>query len=235
MLKVKSVEDSVLYWVNKGGEVLHSRKDKDEKYVSAFVALGNGKTKEECFSLELVQTKDFHLGNVINYIGVSLLLQFQNNLEGLIAGIDKAREEGIEPHGIPIQSCASSPGDFLCQLCLKSNDLDRTRSFYSSILNMDTVAQDESQLCLRYQGYDKSRGVPMTLVFEGTNEKLDHGTCLDHIAIKTTSSISLLYQQRFKEDLAAASVYMKPTEMFGMTVLGVQDPNGYKVVIAGPA
>jgi catechol-2,3-dioxygenase len=244
MLKVHSVEDAVSYWKNKGGEVLQSRKGEDGQYQTAFVALGDGKTTEGCFSLELVQTKNFRLGNVINYIGVSLLLQFQNNLEGLIAGNDKAEDEGIEPNGIPIQSCASSPGDFLCRLCLKSNDLEATQLFYTDILGMEIAAQDESQLCLRYQGYDKSKGVPITLVFEGTNEKLDHGTCLDHISVKvnTTVSINSLYHH-FKEALSSssssssqsASIYMTPTEMFGMTVIGLRDPNGYKIVIAGSA
>ena len=232
MLKVQSVEDAVAYWLEKGAKVLQSRTDAEGAYQSAFVALGNGKTTEDCFSLELVRTDNFKLGNVINYLGVSLLLQFQGNLKGLISGEKKAKDEGKEPHGLPVKSVASSPGDFLCRLCLKSNNLEDTQAFYEDLLGLEIAAGDESQLCLRYGGYDKSNGVPTTLVFEGTNEKLDHGTCLDHLALKTTVSVNALFE-RFQNE-SSVSIYMKPTEMFGMTVMGLKDPNGYKIVIAGP-
>ena len=241
MLKVKSVDDAVSYWAQKGGTVLQSRKDDDETYKSAFVTLGNGQTTDNCFALELVKTENCKVGNVLNYIGVSLLLQFQGNLRGLISGQDQAQSEGPEPHGIPIKSCASSPGDFLCRICLKSNDLEKTQHFYEDLLGMKLAAGDESQLCLRYNHKGSSGyGVPTTIVFEGTNEKLDHGTCLDHLAIETTTSINQLFE-RFQSSSSGdkkeegVAVYLHPTEMFGKTVMGLRDPNGYKVVLAGPA
>ena len=247
MLKVKSVDETCAYWVEKGGTILQSRHDDDGAYLSAFVALGNGKTTDDCFALELVRTeKESQIGNVINYIGVSLLLQFQGNLQGLISGKDKAKEEGEEPNGFFVKSCASSPGDFLCRLCLKSNNLEKTQAFYEQVLGMELAAGDDSQICLRYAvPKDKSTadgngyGVPITLVFVVTIEMLDFGTFFDHLAIRTTTSINELYE-RFqkttsKDDAEAVAIYMNPVEMFGMTLMGLRDPNGYKVVLAGPA
>lgn len=238
MLKVKSVDETRSYWAEKGGKLLQSSQEDDGSLRSAFVALGNGQTTDDCFALELVRTdKPTNVGNVINYIGVSLLLQFQGNLQGLISGQDKARGEGDEPNGITVKSCASSPGDFLSRFCLKTNNLEETQAFYEDTLGMELAAGDESQICLRYtdsiDNGDERYGVPITLVFEGTNEKLDFGTCFDHLAINTTTSINELFE-RFQNS-KEATVYMNPTDMFGMTVLGLRDPNGYKVVLAGPA
>jgi len=250
MLKVQSVDDTCSYWIEKGGTILQSRLDDDGAYLSAFVALGNGKTTDNCFALELVRTdKKSNIGNIINYIGVSLLMQFQGNLRGLISGKDKVKDEGDEPNGFFVKSCASSPGDFLCRLCLKSNNLEKTQAFYEQVLGMELAAGDESLICLRYMvppsnnnntdgdGY----GVPITLVFEGTNEKLDFGTCFDHLAIRTTTSINRIFEDIQKtstsnrDDTDGVTIYMNPVEMFGMTVMGLRDPNGYRVVLAGPS
>lgn len=242
MLKVTSVDDAVSYWTKKGSIVPNSRKDEEgDSYRSAFVALGNGRTTEDAFSLELVKTDNYQLGNVINYLGVSLLLQFQGNLEGLISGQTKARAADPEPHGIPVKSCAASPGDFFCRLCLKSNNLQTTQDFYQDLLGMQVAAADDSQLCVRYENdfsASQEYGVPTALVFEGTNEKLHHGTCLDHLAIVTTMSINELHGRLTTTTTTTANatkVFMKPTEMFGKTVMGILDPNGYKIVLAGPA
>lgn len=237
MLKVPSVNNAVDYWTKKGGSVLTSRKEEQsDSFRSAFVAMGNGKTTENSFSLELVQTDNYKLGNIINYLGISLLLQFQGNLEGLISGQTKAKAQDPEPHGIPVKSCASSPGDFICRLCLKSNNLQKTREFYEDVLGMEVAAADDSQLCVRYTSsrlVPSEYGVPTALVFEGTNEKLDHGTCLDHLAIRTNVSINELFQKL--KSIDGITVFMNPNEMFGSTVMGVMDPNGYKIVLAGKA
>ena len=81
----------------------------------------------------------------------------------------------------------------------------------------------------------------------------DKNCVFDHLAIQTTSSIEKVYQNIIvkneninsssmnsheNEEIVAAAakevavkVYMKPTFMFGSNLLGVIDPNGYKVVI----
>lgn len=201
------------------------------------MVLGNGQTTDQAFALELVQTENCQIENVLNYIGVCLLLQFQGNLKGLIMGEDKAKQEGQEPNGVPVKSCASSPGDYLSRICLKSNNLLKTQAFYKDLLGMKVAAADELQLCLRYSsdsgGNYNNYGVPTTPVFEGTNEKLDHGTCSDNLAIRTTTSIHQLYEQW--QNCDDAVIYLKPTEMFGSVVMGLRDHNGYKVVLAGPA
>lgn len=237
MLKVTSVEEAVAYWTQKGGTVTRSTTKDDGKLRGAFVALGNGQTTDNCFALELSPTQKFELGNIMNYIGVSKLMQFQTgNLRELLeSSCGETEDDPVEPHGIPVQSCAASPGDFLCRLCLQSNNLEATQAFYVDTLGMQVAAGDQSQLCLRYQppDSDTAYGVPTTLVFDGTNKILQHGTCWDHLAIQTTTSIQALHQRLLQDD--DAFVYMNPTEMFGLTVMGLRDPNGYKVVLAGPA
>ena len=56
---------------------------------------------------------------------------------------------------------------------------------------------------------------------------------INHLAIRTTTSIHQLYEQW--QNCDDAVIYLKPTEMFGSVVMGLRDHNGYKVVLAGPA
>jgi catechol 2,3-dioxygenase-like lactoylglutathione lyase family enzyme len=291
MLKVPSVDKAVDYWIEQGGKVVISREDPNAtngqagRLLSAFVEMGssnnNNKSKEnlndqsssssstkKAFALELVSMgdqKQFELGTSISYIGLSLLLQFQNNLLGVITGSDKPpKAPKPEPNGIPVQYCASAPGDYLCRLALKSNNLPATLEFYTTVLGMDAKAQDETMICLRYDNNNdtpsegssssssssgSSSGVPTTLLFDATptmttttttttaaneddttSNKIIKGNCLDHIAIGTSASIEEQYE-RIKS-LGTCSIFMNPTEMFGQTVMGVIDPNGYKVVLA---
>jgi hypothetical protein len=62
------------------------------------------------------------------------------------------------------------------------------------------------------------------------------GNCFDHIAIVTTRDIGDEYE-RIRTMIAdgkatGATIFMNPTEMFGKKVMGIRDPNGYKVVLA---
>jgi catechol 2,3-dioxygenase-like lactoylglutathione lyase family enzyme len=184
-----------------------------------------------CFALELVRTEkeEFSVGNVIAYVGVSMLLQFRNNLIGAILGDEKTRSQGLEPNGIPVCSSASAPGDYFARFCLKAKDVSATSTFYTTILGMTAMAEDDRMTCLRYDNASFRNGVATTLVFDFTAEDLDKGDCFDHIAITTSSPISTLYDEFEK---AGCTVFMKPTSMFGKQVCGLLDPNGYKVVIA---
>mmetsp|Transcript_1128 Transcript_1128/g.1289 ORF Transcript_1128/g.1289 Transcript_1128/m.1289 type:complete len:403 (+) Transcript_1128:144-1352(+) len=296
MLRVPSVDESVSYWTEiQGGKVTISKgngmANGEEELLSAFVELGrsttskntaNNDNEEEAmnppvFSLELVKTKkeNYSVGNIISYVGISMLLQFKDNLLGAITnkggtnenndsiGIGQEQENGIEPNGIPVKSVASAPGDYIAQLTLKSKNLTSTCDFYTNVLGMENKAQDDKLLCLRYNDNDtksSSSGVPTTLVFENVaissdddnNEHhtivLEKGDCFDHIAIQTTiKNVDKLYEevvayqqeQKQKQNNTAGNndlyynMYMKPTTMFGMKVIGFIDPNGYKVVIAG--
>jgi catechol 2,3-dioxygenase-like lactoylglutathione lyase family enzyme len=241
MLKVPSVDKTVKYWTDKGGSIRASRNkpgtsNGEAELMSAFVELGRqggegGKSDGQCFALELVSTnkkeEKYSVGNCISYIGVSMLLQFQNNLLGPITG-EKAAPQGDEPNGIPIKSSASAPGDFLSRFSLQSRDLVGTHAFYSTILGMDAKGLDKDMVCLRYDMQDFP-GVPTTLVFEATEGEINKGDCLDHLAILTKLDIEELHR-RIQE--SEYSIFMNPTEMFGKQVMGVLDPNGYKVVIA---
>jgi catechol 2,3-dioxygenase-like lactoylglutathione lyase family enzyme len=270
MLKVPSVDKTLEYWKEKGGTVRISKEkpgtiNGDSELLSAFLELGciqppkqqqqeeeeeEGKTNSpassSCFALELVATnkENYSVGNVISYIGVSMLLQFQNNLLGAITGEEQPRSQGEEPNGIPVTSAASAPGDFLARLCLKSNDLAATCEFYTSVLGMEAKAQDDQMICLRYDNDCFSAGIPTTLCFEAattsissttttttsTTEELDMGDCLDHVAVATQTSIEEIYQR--SKTHSGCKIFMKPTEMFGKEVMGLIDPNGYKIVIA---
>jgi len=227
MLKVPSVDRTVGYWTEKMGSVLVSRTNEDGSLESAFVALGNGTSTEDSFQLELVKTdKVVHVGNCISYLGVSMLLQFQNNLMAAAAG-ETPQGQGDEPNGIPVRSSASAPGDYFCRVCLKSNDLVATHDFYTALLGMDPKAIDADMLCLRYDSGNS--GVPTTLVFEKTTDALDLGNCLDHVAIVTSMDVQEQYE-RIKA--AGGTIFMTPTDMFGKKVMGVRDPNGYKIILA---
>ena len=277
MLKVPSVDKSVSYWTgdDMGGKVTRSKgnglANGEEELLSAFVEMGRSTStrysscaryKDDtatsssshpppAFSLELVTTNKatYSVGNIISYIGISKLLQFQNNLLGAIIANDgkevqkkeEEEQEQEEPNGIPIKSVASAPGDYIAQFTLRSKDLTATSDFYTTILGMDNKAQDEKLLCLRYNNNDKSSsslGVPTTLVFENFVDDdnddvvLEKGDCFDHIAIQTTSHVvDNLYKDVVSQQ--NNNVFMKPTLMFGMKVIGLLDPNGYKVVVAG--
>jgi catechol 2,3-dioxygenase-like lactoylglutathione lyase family enzyme len=248
MLRVPSVDKTVEYWKEKGGRVKIAKakpgtSNGGTELMSAFLELGCTSSSRDdddddkesgpmCFALELVATnkENYSIGNVISHIGVSMLLQFQNNLLGLITGDEQIKPQGEEPNGIPVQSAASAPGDFLSRFALNSNDLASTLDFYTSVLGMEAKAQDDNMLCLRYDNACFAAGVPTTLVFENApteNNNLDMGNCFDHLVIATKTDIHDIYEQ--SQD---RKVFMKPTEMFGKTVMGLIDPNGYKVIIA---
>jgi catechol 2,3-dioxygenase-like lactoylglutathione lyase family enzyme len=165
-----------------------------------------------------------------------MLLQFQNNLLGVITGEEKPKEQNDDPNGIPVKSSASAPGDFLARFVLKSNDLQSTHDFYTTLLGMDCKAQDDKMICLRYENDCFSSGVPTTLVFEyvptETTTILDKGQCFDHLAVTTTASVNSVYD-KLQQQEADCKIFMNPTDMFGKKVMGFIDPNGYKVVLAG--
>ena len=260
MLKVPSVDQTVKYWTQKGGNIRLSRLKDEEatngnvELLSAFVELGCAKgisssssesdddessssSPPVCFALELVSTsksqETYSIGNSISYIGVSMLLQFQNNLLGAITGLESPESQGDEPNGIRVQSAASAPGDLLARLALKSNNMEATHEFYTTVLGMKVKAEDSTMMALRYDNDCFSGGVPTTLLFDAEEGEIEAGDCFDHFVIATSASIEDIHS-RFLEDknCGKKKIFMKPTKMFGKDVMGVMDPNGYKVVIA---
>jgi hypothetical protein len=238
MLRVPSVIDTLEYWKEKGG-IIRVQKEKpagiNGELLSAMVELGcSSKDENEdspCFALELVATdkENFQIGNAISYLGVSMLLQFQNNLLGVITG-DKPESQGEEPNGLMVQSSASAPGDFLSRFALKSNDLETTEEFYTSLLGLESKAKDDKMLCLRYDNHCFTSGVPITLIFEAFSDKVEMGDCFDHIVIATNADIADTYEMFSQNE--HCKIFMKPTSMFEKDVMGLIDPNGYKVILA---
>ena len=157
-----------------------------------------------------------------------MLLQFDNNLLGVITGDEAPKQQAEEPNGIAVRSSASAPGDYFARFALKTNDLEATHAFYTSVLGMECKAEDEKMVCLRYENGVFQGGVSTTLVFDLTKEEIEKGDCFDHIAITTDADVSSLF-----DTMQDQKVFMKPTEMFGKQVMGLVDPNGYKVVLAG--
>ncbi|KAG7354262.1 glyoxalase/bleomycin resistance protein/dioxygenase [Nitzschia inconspicua] len=247
-LKVPSVDASVKYWTEDMGGTFGASLElpdhdvSEDKLLFASVKLGcsnsNSRTADKdpastpCFAIELLQStvENYSIGNMISYIGVSMLLQFQNNLLGVITGSDKPRPQPDEPNGISVQSSASAPGDFFARLALKSNNLTETFQFYTDLLGMDCKAQDEKMICLRYENDCFPSGVPTTLVFEATTDEILPGDCFTHLAITTSASITEIADQL---KIAGCELLMKPTEMIEKHHIIVVDPNGYKVVVSG--
>ena len=288
MLKVASVDDSVDFWVSKGGRVIRSKSNGktngEAKLLSAFVQMGpigaskikdsdknEGEEDSESFALEIVkgpvdETTKNDCKHGLSYLGLSMLLQFRDRnpllelMMGKSSGDDNddddassakknKSESKSESEDFPVKYVASAPGDGFAQLALLSdNKLVETCDFYTTVLGMDQKAQDQKLLCLRYDCEDPSKktGVATTLVFEnrvGSDDSTEESSkiqsgCFDHLAISTTSSIANLYQTILDDNESTrkenpVKVYMKPTPMFGSHVLGLIDPNGYKVVLFG--
>ena len=188
----------------------------------------------------------------LSYLGLSMLLKFQdkNPLLELMMGNpnDETTNDKSESNNsnkdkndeelFPIKYVASAPGDGFAQLALLSNNmLVETCDFYTNVLGMDQKAQDQNLLCLRYNpSIAPTNGVATTLIFENRprDDNNDNDSrCFDHLAIETTSSIDGLYRELLEETKSPVKVYMKPTPMFGSFLLGLIDPNGYKVVVYG--
>lgn len=236
MLKVPSVDQAVAYWIEKGGIVRVQKEKPDSEnggLSSAMIELGcsskNNDVASPCFALELVAINkfDYQLGNALSYIGISMLLQFQNNLLGLVQG-EKPESQGEEPNGIKVVSSASAPGDFLARFVLRSQDLDATEDFYCGVLGMENKARDEKMLCVRYDNDCFAAGFPTTLIFEYSEINIEKGDCFDHLVIATDTKVEEIYNHLAE----SCTIFMKPTKMFGRDVLGLLDPNGYKVIIA---
>jgi len=231
MLRIPHIDKTVKYWTEKGGTIRIQKEKPSGGLSSAMIELGcTSKEQETSFALELVETntENYQLGNALSYIGVSMLLQFQNNLVGAIEGI-KPKSEGKEPNGITVRSSASAPGDFLARFALRTNDLDKTEEFYTSVLGMENKARDEKMLCLRYDNDCFTGGVPTTLVFDRFEDDLEIGDCFDHIVIATKTNVNDVFDLLTEQE---CKIFMKPTKMFGKDVMGLIDPNGYKVILA---
>mmetsp|Transcript_24736 Transcript_24736/g.32805 ORF Transcript_24736/g.32805 Transcript_24736/m.32805 type:complete len:431 (+) Transcript_24736:38-1330(+) len=218
-------------------------------------------TKEvKRFSLEIVsynpkpddKVQEWKTGNIIQYFGLSMLLNFDlKRAAAKLPPPPQLKMEDVDPNGVVIKSVASGPGDPFSRICLHVDPavgLKETADFYSNILGMEQVAVGEDMVCVRYTGNvvedevdGKKRsvgGVSITLVFTtlpttadegGEKVELDHGTFFDHFAVDT-SSLDVakgILKETGKEDC----VFMEPTEMFGATLMGLMDPNGYKVYL----
>jgi len=95
---------------------------------------------------------------------------------------------------------------------------------------MDAKAVDANMVCLRYNATNGMKGVPTTIVFERSADEIDQGNCFDHLVIVTSLDINEQYK-RIKKTHEAA-IYLTPTEMFGKIVMGIEDPNQYKIILA---
>ena len=195
-------------------------------------------------------------GNGLAYLGTSMLLDFQNNLMGAAAGEKIAKEgEVAEPNGIEVRRVASGPGDYFARLCLRPkplakdvaaavngegennalSSLEITEQFYTKVLGMRVVANDIDLLCLRYK--DGGFGVSTALVFStedgdpSSDDEFVMGNMLDHLVIGTPSVQTAADALKETEE-GRKAMFMEPTSMFGTTVLGITDPNGYTIYLA---
>lgn len=252
MIRVPSVNATVEYWVAKGARVTNY--NKSDRGETVFVTLGNAKEDSDdgCFSLEISSlpgNEELNIGNSIVYFGTSMLLDCKNNLIGAVAG-EKPKQgydgDIVEPNGIEVQRVASGPGDYFARFCLRpkpvvavvtngepgKSPLQLTEDFYTNVLGMRVVANDNDLLCLRYKNSadDGRFGVSTTLVFstEGQEgEELVMGNILDHFVISTKN-----IDEAAEVLKGSSAIFMEPKRMFGTTIMGVEDPNGFKIYLA---
>jgi len=251
-LMVPDVNATIDYWTSRGATVQNYRKS--PKAETAFVGFSDTFEDRGFFSLEisaLPKATRLNLGNALSYFGLSMLLDF--DLKKAAAGEkNPAPLTNIDPNGIKVRRVAAAPGDSFSRFCLRtaasSNDvLAKTIEFYEH-LGMKVVAGDETCACLRYtttQEEDSTTlraGVATTLYFErpgaDDNTDFDIGNCFDHFAISTlnvdvaTEALrAILLAQGSGEDAISKVIFMEPTKMFGKKLVGLYDPNGYKVYL----
>jgi len=200
------------------------------------------------------------LGNAISYFGLSMLLDFDLETAAAGESPPPASLTDIDPNGIQVQSVAAAPGDSFSRFCLRTaatgattdegeeDVLAKTIDFYEQ-LGMTVAAGDETCACLRYTATKKEdntiqrAGVAMTLYFERPdaedNTDLNIGNCFDHFAFSTldvdvaTEALRAIFlsQGSGEDDDISKFIFMEPTIMFGMKLVGLYDPNGYKVYL----
>lgn len=245
MLRVPNVNATVDSWIDRGATLTSYRKAGQSE--TAFIKIGNGQKGDDasrrCFSLEVTKLPDeeeIRTGNAVSYFGLSMLLDFRNNLVAAAAGgtpQKRSLEESLDANGYELRSVASGPGDYFCRLCLRTasddNGLDmlqESEKFYKNLLGLKTVAVDDDLLAMRCpQG--PSYGVPASLIFvRGDDEPLDHGNSFDHIVISTKSVEAAA--EALRGNVNEGAIFMEPREMFGMKIFGLKDPNGYSVYLA---
>jgi catechol 2,3-dioxygenase-like lactoylglutathione lyase family enzyme len=230
MFRVPSVQETTDYWIqHHGATVVRSSCNDDGSYKGAFVTLDTNDDREtisttcSSFALELTSIKNKHnweLGNCVSCIGV--------------AG-EASSNVPLEPNGIPVVSLVSSSGGRLARLCLRTGPsvpLHELRDFYTAILGMKVQSQNNATLCLSYAN-DGGEVPSTTLVFETSNDELViPGNCFDHLVVETAADIDSEYEHIRQSN---AIIFMKPTVMFATKLMGVRDPAGYKVILAGTA
>jgi len=232
MLRVPNVNETVDFWKEQGAHV-HSYR-KTAKAETAFVGFGKEQGRGY-FSLEITkqpESEEFQLGNAIPYFGLSMLMGM--NLMMAAAGEKSDSTSEQDPNGIQVRPVASAPGDSFARFCLKTNGdvFGETTDFYE-LLGMELVAADEEVICLRYTSNAavNRTGVATTLVFCKTSEELVRGNCFDHMAISTANVDAAAAELRESLENPNEVIFLEPSPMFGTKIMGLNDPNGYKVYL----
>lgn len=218
---VESVNQTAAYYQSKGANLLVYRQTNTSD--SAFVGFGKTTEDPHHFKLELVKGKarPSVLGNALKYLGLSKLLQYdftsQSDVTSVLSasGDPSSQQDETDPNGFAVNYVAAAPGDPLARICLHCLDVDDTAAFYTNTLGMEQVAGDEKMVCLRFQSNST------TLVFESIDSALDIGTVFDHLVVGT-DDLSTIQSE---------SIFMTPRPMFGATVMGLLDPNGYRIFV----
>lgn len=232
MIRVPDVNATIDFWTSQGAKVHSYRKTSTAE--TAFI--GFGKEGEGYFSLEITALREgtpFQLGNAIQYFGLSMLLGM--DLRSAAAGKQGPAGRNQDPVGLEIRPVASAPGDLFSRVCLgtipQDDILSKTADFYGG-LGMELVAGDDTLICLRYTGKQEARtGVATTLVFEKMQNDLEPGNCFDHLAVSTVNVDAAATLLRASLENPDKMIFMEPKPMFGTKIMGVYDPNGFKVYL----
>ena len=209
MLHVLDIDDSLDFYEKQGMKVLSCNR-RPNGAATAFV--GYGKLRDMCsFALELAASK----GKTVDV----------GSFGGLL--LTGEASESLDPNGYVLRYGEKSGEASILALSIQVKDLQRSTSFYEKLgmMKEDDGAFKEKSAKVAYLKYLK--GPKTYLRLEEAEEAIDVGSGLDHLVVSTPNV------QRAADELEQMNVKltMKPTVMFGLKIMGVQDEDGYKTFL----
>lgn len=260
MVRVTDMGAAVDFWRGRGAQVI-SGGGKVGKGAT-FVGFGEYRDTEH-FALELSPVAaDRTLGNsAVDYVGLSGLRPPAS--AGAGAGDDEDEDEAArfsrfmaavtaaaaparDPSGLlEVRSVPAAPGDPFAHLCLRARsreDLEASTAFYCDALRMRQVGMaSDQERTFRYAPLDGGAmaGVPTTLIFRLGAEEAAGGVAgeseeplevFDHLAI-CCRDVDAAFEHIRGQGIAP--IILEPRDMFGTRIMGLEDPNGYKVYLVG--
>lgn len=224
MLRIDDIDDSLDFYVSKLGMKVLSCNRRPNGAATAFVAFGDKATKRDLsrFALELAaapKRKDSATGSV--EVG---------SFGGLWIAGDQKEIEMKDPSGYPLRRVSKQQEQSIVALCLETADLRSSISFYTEKLGM-SVAEDSPKESADAAYLQYSSGPQTYLCLQQADKPVNVGSGFDHLVVSTNDVQEAADQL---QDLGV-KLTMKPTVMFGLKIMGIQDVDGYKIFLVDEA